>query len=184
MHKTKESGMKIVFSIKYHKNLPNIGKAIHDNWHLLHINENISNSFTDKPVLAYKRNDNLKRLIGQNRISANKVVRRAQLKEGKCSPCHSKRGNLCCKQVKETSSFFNRITKRVFKVFHKMNCKSMFGIYLLECTKCDNKHYVGKFETKGNERINTHRSDSKKLDTIDVDVHSGQADHDFFKHTF
>ena len=181
-YQTKDRNMKIVFSTKYHKNLPNIGKAMHDNWHLLHINGDISNTFNEKPLLAYRRNDNLKRLIGHNRISNNKVIRRIQLEEGRCSPCHSKRGNMCCKQVKDTSSFFNRISKREFKIFHQLNCKSKFCIYLLECTKCDNKPYIGKCETKGNERINTHRSDSKKADSIDVDAHYSQPGHDFFKH--
>ena len=61
-----------------------------------------------------------------------------------------------------------------------MTCKSKFGIYLLECIKC--KTYVGKFETNGNDLINTYRSDSKKHDSFEVDKHFGQPGHDFTTH--
>ena len=42
--------------------------------------------------------------------------------------------------------------------------------------------YVGKFETKGNHRINTHMSDTKQPDPIEVDIHFGQPGH-VFQHT-
>ena len=81
-----------------------------------------------------------------------------------------------------TSTFTNRITKKVYKIFHQLNCKSKFCIYLLECTKCHNRPYVGKFETYGNERINNHRTDAKKTDSIPVDLHFNQQGHDFTRH--
>ena len=56
----------MVFLTKYNNQLPNIGKAIDDNWNHLHINSKISSAFTDKPIVAYKRNDNLRSLIGQH----------------------------------------------------------------------------------------------------------------------
>ena len=94
----------------------------------------------------------------------------------------SQRLVICCKQVKNTNTFCNRITKREFKIFHQMTCQTKFGNYLLECIKCNNKPYVGKFETNGNHRINTHMSDSKKHDSIEVDIHFGQPGHDFTTH--
>ena len=102
----------MVFLTKYHNQLPNIGKNIDDNWNHLHINAKISSAFTDKPIVAYKCNDNLRSLIGQHRISGNKVIRKKLLHKGKCTPCRTKRGNLCCQQVKETLTFMNRITKK------------------------------------------------------------------------
>ena len=84
--------------------------------------------------------------------------------------------------MKRTSTFSNRINNRVFKIRHRLNCKSTKLIYLLECTLCKNKPYVGKCETKGNLRINSHRNDSKRLDSIEVDRHFAQPGHDFTKH--
>ena len=56
-------------------------------------------------------------------------------------------------------------------------------IYLIECTLCNNKPYVGKSETQSNLRTNNHRSDSKKSDSIEVDKHFyDNKDHDFEKY--
>ena len=62
-YKTKEIMNNMVFLIKYHNQLPNIGNAIDDNWNHLHINAKIASAFTDKPIVAYKRNVNLRSLI-------------------------------------------------------------------------------------------------------------------------
>ena len=58
----------------------------------------------------------------------------------------------------------------------------MCVIYLLECTLCNNKPYVGKCETKGNQRINAHRTDSKRPNYIAVDKHFALINHEFTKH--
>ena len=148
---------------------------------LLSINPVISKVFKEKSVVAYRRNDNLRKLIGQNKLAGDKkVVLRTHQKIGRCQPCRSKVGNLCYKQVKNT--FSNRITKKVYEIYHDLNCKSRNGIYLLECTKCENKPYVGKFETAGNERINNHRKDAKNPHSIPVDAHFLEPGHDFNIH--
>ena len=157
-YKERTDTRRLVFSTTFNKKLPNIRQCFDENWPLLSINPVISKVFKEKPVVAYRRNDNLRKLIGQNKLSGDKkVVLRTHQKIGRCQPCRSKVGNLCCKQVKNTSTFSNRFTKKVYEIYHDLNCKSRNGIYLLECTKCENKSYVGKFETAGNERINNHR---------------------------
>ena len=91
-------------------------------------------------------------------------------------------GNLCCKQVKDTSTFTNRNTKQIFHLNHEVDCKSRNGIYLLECIKCENKPYIGKFETPANERINNHRKDAKNPNSIPVDAHFLEPGHNFNIH--
>ena len=181
-YKTKQNSNKIVFSTKYNQNLPNIGQHIQENWHLLHINPVISESFQENPVVAYKRNPNLKQLIGQHRLSNGKVIKKRNNSMGKCRPCRSKRGNKCCKQVKETTTFSNRHTGQEFKIFQKLTCKSKNIIYLIECIKFNNKAYIGKTEIAANERINGHRSDAKNNDSILVDRHFLQPGHNFNLH--
>ena len=66
-YKTKEIKSTVVFLTKYHNQLPNIGKAIDDNWNHLHINAKISSAFTDSPIVAYKCSTNaMTVLIGQS----------------------------------------------------------------------------------------------------------------------
>ena len=172
----------LTFVTTYNKALPNLSEILTKNWPLLQINTKISKSFSHKPTIAYKRNPNLKELIGQHRISNDKVVKKTKHIIGKCKPCRSQRGNKCCKQLKDTSTFSNRITGQTFNIFHQLSCKSRNTIYLLECTKCHNKAYTGKCETSANERINGHRSDARKTDSIPVDAHFLQPGHIFDIH--
>lgn len=82
-----------------------------------------------------------------------------------------------------TDHFTNRKTGKKFHIYHNLNCKSHNVIYLIECTLCNNKAYVGKSETPSNLRTNNHRSDAKKMDSIAIDKHFfDNNDHDFEKH--
>ena len=64
-----------------------------------------------------------------------------------------------------------------------MTRKSKFGIYLLECVKCNNKPYVGKFETNGKQIGSTRTGQTlKNLIQIEVEIHFGQPGHDFTTH--
>ena len=99
---------------------------------------------------------NLKELIGSNCIENRKVKRaRNTFTIGKSSPCLSKTGNLCCSQLRSTTTFISQQTKEKIKIYHKVNCKSEYVIYFMECTVC-NKQYVGKSQTVFNIRLNNH----------------------------
>ena len=63
-----------VFSTACNKKLPNIRQCFDENWHLLSINPLVLKVFKDKPVIAYRRNDNLRKLIGQNKLSGDTKI--------------------------------------------------------------------------------------------------------------
>ena len=98
---------RIPLVLKFNRTLPNIKKVIDEHWHLLQINPKLKNAFQGKPIIAYKRNRNLKEIIGSNKILNNKVIRKkkAEKKHLFCSPCYTRRNNLCCQQVEKTSVF-------------------------------------------------------------------------------
>ena len=175
---------KNILTVTYNKNLPNLKKAIDNNWNILSINPELAPIFHDKPILAFRRNPNLQNLLCHHKLKNNKPIVPPQINhKGKCSPCLSRGNNKCCKQMVSTNHFWNRKTKRKFSIRHNLNCKSDKVIYLIECTLCNNKPYVGKSETQSNLRTNNHRSDSKKSDSIEVDKHFyDNKDHDFEKH--
>ena len=54
--------------------------------------------------------------------------------------------SLCCKQVIDTSTFQSYQTQQLYNIFHKLNCKSKFILYLMECALCKIQ-YVGKAAT-------------------------------------
>ena len=146
----KEPSKRIPLSIKYNRTLPPISSIINKHWNLLQIDNDIKNEFIERPVIAYKRNKNLKEMIGSNIIEDNvKVTPKVDAineRSGKCQPCYGKAGNLCCIQLKNTKTFKSDNTKRTYKIFNDVNCKSENLIYLMECTLCEKKQYVGKCE--------------------------------------
>ena len=49
-----------ILAVTYNKNLPDLRKAIDDNWTILSIYLNIAPLFKEKPIIAFRRNNNLK----------------------------------------------------------------------------------------------------------------------------
>ena len=56
----KKGDNKIKFITEYNKGLPNIRFFFESNWHLLQTNEKLAETFEDKPILASRRNRNLR----------------------------------------------------------------------------------------------------------------------------
>ena len=132
--------------------------------------------------MAYRRNQNLGDILGQKTLLNNRVVRKGDISNqiGCCHPCLTRSDNLCCKQIRQTSTFQSRKTKKKYKIFHKVSCKSKFIIYLLECTRC-RIQYVGKSEWPMNIRLNKHRNDVFREDAIHVCKHFKEPGHQFNK---
>ena len=172
----------IPFITKYNNQMPNIRKSFDNTWNTLMVNPEIAECFPEKPIICYRRNRNLKDLIGQTRLSNGKVVKKQEPKIGKCSPCLGRSDTKCCQHIVSTSEFRNRSkeSSRKYKIFHKLNCKSKDVIYLAECRKCNYKPYVGKCEQQMiSRRINKHRFDAKRPNSIPIDRHFLLPGHDF-----
>ena len=169
--------------VTYNKTLPNIKESIGRHWDLLKINPNLEQTFQHKPFMSFKRNKNLKDLVGQKTLLHNKVQKRKKTKDRKgwCSPCNSHGNNLCCKQIRTTNTFQSTKNKEKFKIFHRVNCRSRFIIYLLECILCAIQ-YVGKSEWPMNIRVNKHRNDVLRKEAIPVCKHFNQRNHAFTDH--
>ena len=71
--------------------------------------------------------------------------------------------------------------KQNWKIFHIVNCKTEYAIYLMECTIC-NLQYVGKNETPFNIRLTNHRKDVKDPEAILADKHFQKNGHGFNEH--
>ena len=169
--------------VTYNKKLPDIKGAIDRHWHLLKINSDLEPVFTEKPFMAFKRNRNLKDLIGQKTLLNNKVQNKKDIRsrKGWCSPCNTRRNNLCCSQIRDTNEFQSSMTKEKFKIYHRVNCRSKFVIYVLECIICKIQ-YVGKSEWPFNIRMNKHRDDVQKHDAILACQHFKKYNHNFNEH--
>ena len=168
----------IPFITTYNRTLPPIKDILQENWNILSINNTIKDKFTEKPIVAYRRNRNIKDTICSYHIVNDKVERK-QRKFGSCSPCLSRKNNLCCKQVKRTKTFRSNVTKRYYKIRQTVNCKSNWVIYLLTCKKCYIQ-YTGKSEWPMNTRVNKHRFDANaRTISIPVSEHFKTPGHSF-----
>ena len=179
-YKEKTNQQRTPLILTYNRKLPNLKKVLDETWSHLEINPTERQKFTKKPIICYRRNKNLRDLIGQTRIEKNRVVRKKPIIQGRCTPCRSRANTKCCSQVINTNFFTNKTGRKRFEIRHKVNCKSKNCIYLGFCIKCNDGQYVGKVESQGASlRINKHRNDAKREDSIGIDRHFMLPGHDF-----
>ena len=165
--KKEEKSNRIPLVMTYNQTLPTFRKVLSDSCSLLKINNKPKHAFKEQPIIAYRRNKNFRDMIGDTTIGNNKVVRKQKpiLKSGCCKPCFSIIIKLCCKQAVPTTTFKSNIFLKTYQIFHQLHCKSSYIIYSLECLKRQLK-YVGKLETGFNVRLNNHRKDDTRMDSI------------------
>ena len=134
------------------------------------------------PIITFRKGTSLKQITGTNTIHNNEKLIKTKINHhtGKCVPCNSTRC-LCCQQLISTTTFKSNQTNKMFKIYHRVNCKSSFVIYLLECYIC-NIQYVGKSETPFNIRLNSHRKNVENPNAIPACKHFNRHDHDFNNH--
>ena len=182
--KEKQHSQRIPLIIKYNRTLPSLSKIINKNWNILQIDRNIKETFKERPIIAFRRNKNLRDLLGSNKIEndTKQIGTKKQRSTGSCKPCLARAGNLCCKQLKHSSTFQSDNTKKVYDILHEVNCKSTNVIYLMECILCKNHQYVGKSEWSMNRRINSHRNDVWRNEGPPCDKHFQKEGHNFNEH--
>ena len=180
--KAKKQSNRMPLILTYNRTLPNVKRAISNNWNLLHINQEFKDVFQEPPILAFRRNRNLYDLLGCKNIVDGKLQRLSKKKKsGFSTKCFSKSENLCCKQVVHTQSFKSSVTQKTYHIFHDLNCKSKLLIYLMECRIC-RIQYIGKSETEFNIRLNNHRKDVNRQNAQQVDQHFKLPNHIFNQH--
>ena len=79
------------------------------------------------------------------------------------------------------STFKSQQAKWTFNIFFNLYCKSEYIIHLMECILCK-MEYVGKAETAFNLRLNNHRKNTKKPNSVLACKHFQEQGHNFNKH--
>ena len=121
----------IPLSVTYSRSLPNLKDIITKHWHILQANQSCKETFSTLPIIAFRKGTSLKQIIGTNTIHNNEKLIKTKINHhtGKCVPCNSTRC-LCCQQLISTRTFKSNQTNKAFKIYHRVNCKSSFVIYL------------------------------------------------------
>ena len=99
MNKIKPSNIKrLPLTVTYNRTLPDLKAIIDKNWHILQIEPKLKETFAEPSILAFKRNKNLKDIIGGNKVFDNKKILNVnKFIKGKWQPCFTRSINLCCK---------------------------------------------------------------------------------------
>ena len=169
-------------SVTYSQALPNLKDIVTKHWHILQANQSCKKIFSPLPIIALRKGSSLKQNIGTNAIHNSEKLIKTKINHhtGKCVPCNSKRC-ICFQQLISTTTFKSNQTNETFKIYHRVNCKSSFVIYQLECY-IYSIQYAGKSETPVSIRLNSHRKDTKNHNAIPVCKHFNRPDHDFNNH--
>ena len=116
--KPKQPSYRIPLIMKYNRTLPTVRDIVNKYWDILKIDINIRDHFTEQLVVAFRHNKNLIDLLGSNNIENNtKKTNTSNIQKiGKCQPCFGRAGNLCCQQIKTTSTFKSDTTGKVYNI--------------------------------------------------------------------
>ena len=184
--KPKEQTSRTPFTTTYNKAHPPIQEIINRHWHILKTHEEIAPTFEEKPVVAFRRNKNLRDLIGNVHLSRGKKIVKTRRPRNKvnygCKACLTTTRNQCCRHIVSTKKFKSDVTGEELDILHDLNCKSRNCIYLGYCILCKKSQYVGKSEPPANLRINTHRHDVTSTTGCPFDKHFALPGHDFNAH--
>ena len=108
---------RIPLTLTYNHTLPNLKEPVKKHWNILPISNEFENVFLEPPIMCFRRNKNFKDFLWTKTIVNNKAQKvKVSNRKGYSIPCHSKTGNLCCKQVKHTNTFLSAVTKRTYNI--------------------------------------------------------------------
>ena len=124
----------IPFSVTYSPTLSNIGAIFDKHWHVLNIKNTFGNVFKVTQSQPSAKNTSLRQIIDRNTIRDNQKLLKFKQNatKGECIPCNTSRC-LSSQQIVAITLFASAQTKEKFNIYHKVSCKSIYDICLLEC---------------------------------------------------
>ena len=84
--------------------------------------------------------------------------------------------------MKHKNTFSSIVTKTTYNIYNKLNYKSIYFIYLIECILCK-QQYTGKSETAFSIRLNNHCNDIYKTYKQEADKRFRLPSHNFNRDT-
>jgi hypothetical protein len=152
-YKKKESSGRVPFVLTFHPRLRQLGTVLRKHFHLIQRNERLRKAFPDTPIVAFRRQQNLKDMLVHTGTRKDVKVENTvkSCKDARCK---------CCSHLKETEEFSINDQKHIVR--SGGTCKSGNVIYAIRCRIC-NLWYIGESGLKLHSRLNGHRSSIKRL---------------------
>ena len=135
-YKTKKENNRVPLVITYSNALPNIHSILRKHIKILHQSERLKKIFPDPPIVAFKRDKNLKDILVHKK---HNIMFYKQ--KNTCHPC----GKNCalCPHVIDGEKF-NDNDGNEYTVQGNIDCKTVGVIYGIRCTECERLIYVGQ----------------------------------------
>ena len=162
---------------------PLIKNFIHKNWNIIEHCEELKQSFTQKPLIGFRRLPNLRDILTSNKISfppslPSSVTEKPKVctRLGKCT---------YCPKLTKISMFTSHHTGKQHKCINLhskplITCEISNIVYLIQCTKCG-KQYIGETGRPFRNRIYEHIAsvkNNKKTETpVSKHFHSEHHNH-------
>ena len=140
-----------VFVITYNPALPSLSKILSKHWRTMTKDPYLKSVFTKPPMVAYRRQPNLKDKLVRSKIPEMPTRPRRYLKGmKKCNtPCP------ICPYIQEGKVVRSTQSDKIVEINANITCSSKNLIYCLTCDKCG-KQYIGQTERELKERIQEH----------------------------
>ena len=175
----REKNSRIPLVLTYNPLNPNLMKIIKKNWHILHHSPACKELFPDKPMLAYRRNRNLRdNLVRANLLKPIQTEKDRKIRRNKCVTPNCK----WCQELKVTTSIKCTTTGRTYRGPENINCRVNNVVYISTCNQCE-KQYIGETGRPFIERWKEHLYDIKVKRPYPVARHFNEND-DHKKATF
>lgn len=158
--KKKQNDSRAHLIIRYHPGLPDINGILRQLHPILESDPRLKNIFDKPPILAFKRQKNLREIVVKSRLP-NVTENNSDNRKDKYGPCRANGGRADCKlciALPEQTSITSHADGKVHRLFCGKNadCRSKNVVYCLSCNLCGIQ-YVGQ-TTDLRKRTNNHRS--------------------------
>jgi len=164
---TKDKSDRLVFPINFHPNNVTVTKVIKKHFGILESDGEVADLFEGKPpMVAFRRDKNLKDLLVRSRLPTKKECGTKKCDRTRCHTCDHVSQNL------------NIIGPRgSYEIRTNFTCTSAELIYAIECKKCG-QLYVGETCRRLGDRFVEHRRNViNENEDNEVACHFNQTDH-------
>ncbi|XP_019614385.1 PREDICTED: uncharacterized protein LOC109462296 [Branchiostoma belcheri] len=140
----------------YSPHPPPLHTVITKYWNLVQLSSRTRDIFQDPPLVAYRRNKNIKDMLVRARIPKENRNLLEKFVPSGSFPC-GKNGCTNCAYVKKANNFKSHRTGKCYAIRTHINCQSKNIVYLIQCKKYG-VQYVGETKQTLANRLNSHRS--------------------------
>ena len=149
-YREKKKNSRVPFVATYHPDAPYIEGIIAKHWSLIEDSEELKRVFTQRPIVAYRRPQNLRDLLVRARVDTEPK------QPPGTSKCQTRTCQICRGLMPITTTFTGTVSGTRHPIKQPLSCNSVNVIYLITCQKCGIQ-YIGETEDF-RKRTNNHKS--------------------------